>query len=276
MQKKGAADMNMGERFKAARLEAGLSQSQLCRDVISRNMLSLIESGSAKPSLSTLETLAERLHKPVGWFFGEDTDDFTGRTQAEAAWTAYREGRPGDAARILNSRTDLGRFQDVALLRALVLLDLSEQAMKEKRYPYARELLSWAEQDGGAFPDIRRRILLLKGRLDMGKSEALCRELPSLDEELLLRAAAALEQKKPERAAQLLEAAEDHSTAQWAIARGRAYLLQGHLRSAVRCFHQAERTLPKESYPYLEQCYRELEDYKQAYFYACIQKNKRD
>ena len=77
MQKKGAADMNMGERFKAARLEAGLSQSQLCRDVISRNMLSLIESGSAKPSLSTLETLAERLHNPVGWFFGEDTDDFT-------------------------------------------------------------------------------------------------------------------------------------------------------------------------------------------------------
>ena len=138
--------MHMGERFRSARLEAGLSQSQLCRDVVSRNMLSQIESGTAKPSLSTLEILAQRLGKPVGWFFGEDTEISGGRSQAEEAWSAYKDGRLSEAARILDSRKDLERFQDVALLKAMVLLDLTEQAVEEQRYPYARELLSWARQ----------------------------------------------------------------------------------------------------------------------------------
>ena len=54
--------MDMGQRFRRARREAGLTQAQLCQGVVSRNMLSQIEGGTAKPSLSTLEILAERLH----------------------------------------------------------------------------------------------------------------------------------------------------------------------------------------------------------------------
>jgi len=34
----------------------------------------------------------------------------------------------------------------------------------------------------------------------------------------------------------------------------------------------AEHVFPMETAAYLEQCYRELEDFKQAYFYACKQK----
>ena len=264
--------MDMGERFRLARQEAGLSQSQLCKDVVSRNMLSQIESGAAKPSLSTLEILAKRLQKPVGWFFGEDTEALSGRNQAEAAWEAYKEGRISEAARILNSRKDLERFQDVSLLKAMVLLDLTEQAIEENRYPYARELLSWARQDVQGFPSLRRRALLLQGRLEDQNAEPICRELPSMDQELILRARAALEMQDPDRAAQLLEAAEKRNNPQWAMLRGKVYQRQGHWRSAVRFYHQAEQTFPKEVYPLLEQCYRELEDFKQAYFYACKQK----
>ena len=264
--------MNMGERFRRARLEAGLSQSQLCRDVVSRNMLSQIESGAAKPSLSTLEILAQRLGKPIGWFFGEDTEALSSRNQAEAAWSAYKGGRISEAARILNTRKDLGRFQDVSLLKAMVLLDLTEQAIAEKRYPYARELLSWARQDVQVFPSLRRRALLLQGRLENQKSEPLCRELPSLDPELILRARAAMEMQNPDRAAQLLEAAEKHNDPQWAMLRGQVYEAQGHFRSAVRLYHQAEQAFPQQVYPLLERCYRELEDFKQAYYYACKQK----
>ena len=39
--------MDIGSRIKQARLEAGLSQRQLCGDTITRNMLSLIENGTA-------------------------------------------------------------------------------------------------------------------------------------------------------------------------------------------------------------------------------------
>ena len=64
--------MELGEKLKQARLEAGLSQRQLCGDAITRNMLSQIENGSAKPSMATLRYLAERLGKSVSFFLEED------------------------------------------------------------------------------------------------------------------------------------------------------------------------------------------------------------
>ena len=52
--------MNMGEKIRHARQAAGLSQRQLCDGIVTRNMLSQIENGSAKPSLATLQALAQR------------------------------------------------------------------------------------------------------------------------------------------------------------------------------------------------------------------------
>ena len=57
--------MDIGGKLKAARLEAGLSQRQLCGEIITRNMLSQIENGSAQPSMETLCQLAARLGKTV-------------------------------------------------------------------------------------------------------------------------------------------------------------------------------------------------------------------
>ena len=52
--------MELGQKLRLARQEAGLSQRQLCGEVITRNMLSQIENGSAKPSMETLRYLAGR------------------------------------------------------------------------------------------------------------------------------------------------------------------------------------------------------------------------
>ena len=65
--------MELGEKLKQARLEAGLSQRQLCGEEITRNMLSLIENGAAKPSMKTLQYLAGRLGKSVSFFLEEET-----------------------------------------------------------------------------------------------------------------------------------------------------------------------------------------------------------
>ena len=65
--------MELGARLRQARLEVGLSQRQLCGDVITRNMLSQIENGNAKPSMDTLRYLAARLGKPMGYFLEEHT-----------------------------------------------------------------------------------------------------------------------------------------------------------------------------------------------------------
>ena len=63
--------MELGQKLKQARMEANLSQRQLCGDTITRNMLSQIENGSAKPSMDTLRFLAAKLGKPVSYFLEE-------------------------------------------------------------------------------------------------------------------------------------------------------------------------------------------------------------
>ncbi len=65
--------MTLGEKLRLSRLEAGLSQRQLCGDTITRNMLSQIENGGANPSMATLQYLAERLGKPISFFLQEET-----------------------------------------------------------------------------------------------------------------------------------------------------------------------------------------------------------
>ena len=60
--------MTLGEKIKQARQEAGLSQRQLCGDAITRNMLSQIENGSARPSMGKQSVIfwkRMRLHPPI-------------------------------------------------------------------------------------------------------------------------------------------------------------------------------------------------------------------
>ena len=255
LNERGKNTLEIGKRIRKARLEAGLSQSQLCGDQITRNMLSQIENGSANPSLSTLSYVSQVLRKPVGYFFGEDAP--SGRAQVDAAWRAYRDGKIQEAARILDARKDPDGFEDVKLLRCLVLLSLAEQAIREKRAPYAREMLNWVQKETPDFPEIQRRMLLLRGKLE-GEAEEVCRQLPSLDEELLLRAEASFASGDCERTEKLLEAAEDQENPRWAMLRGRVYFRQNRFQHAARCFHRAEEAFPRETAPCLEQCYREL------------------
>jgi len=62
-------EANIGSRIRDLRQKKGMTQKELAGDHITRNMLSLIESGTAVPSLSTLCYLAEKLDIPTGYFF---------------------------------------------------------------------------------------------------------------------------------------------------------------------------------------------------------------
>lgn len=55
----------LGKRIKEARLAKKMTQSEVVGDFITRNMLSQIESGSAYPSIKTLEYLANKLELPI-------------------------------------------------------------------------------------------------------------------------------------------------------------------------------------------------------------------
>ena len=155
--------MDIGQKIKAARLEAGLSQRQLCGETITRNMLSLIESGRARPSMDTLRYLAGQLEKPVSYF-------------------------------------------------------LEEQAVSPEREEMRQVRLALARQCVEVLNDAA------------GKDES------------------------------------------WYLLRGQIAFSLGDYVAAAEFLKRAERVYPKLCLAALEQCYRELGDFKMAYEYACRQR----
>lgn len=269
--------MELGQRIKAARLEAGLSQRQLCGDTITRNMLSLIESGRARPSMDTLCYFAGRLGKPVGYFLEEQAVLSPNQQVMAQARNAFGEG----AYRLVLQTLEEYREGDETfdgerwLLAALAAVKLAEQAVTEGKKAYALSLLETAEQAGNRTPyyteALERQRLLLSFRADARLAESLAERLPSLEEELLLRGQAALEKGDFVRCGEILDAGDCRGS-RWYLLRGQAAFAAGDFAGAAGFLHQAEGAFPGECYPLLEGCYRELEDYKMAYGYACRQK----
>lgn len=261
--------MELGEKLRQARLEAGLSQRQLCDGIITRNMLSLIEHGTANPSMDTLKLLAARLEKSVSFFLEEDALVSPNQRVMEDARNRFDAGDPGGALSALENyrQPDPVYDREKILLENLSLLAAAEHALEAGRRPYALELLKKA---GLPCPycgaELQRRRLLLLGRLS---GQPVASRLPSLDSELLLRAEEAFRSGAAKRAAQLLEATEDQTRPEWNLLRGQVWLEESAFRKAAQCLHRAENAFPKETAPLLERCYRELEDYKRAYEYAC-------
>lgn len=262
--------MDLGARLRKERLAKGLSQRQLCGDVITRNMLSQIENGTAKPSMDTLVYLAARLEKPVGYFLEGQMEMSANQQVIMQAREAFSAGQWEQLGQILP------RYQgpeevwepEYWLLRGLWLLHQAESAIREERRQYARALLAEAEQAEKRTvygPDVllRRRVLLL-AEMDPDAP------LPPEEDSLLLRARRALAAGKLSQCEALLEECGEKSRRWWQLY-GEEALGQGQYKKAAQAFHRVETP---ELYGRLEECYRQMEDYQRAYEYACKQREK--
>lgn len=67
--------MSIGEKIKKLRNEKFMTQSELSGGVITRNMLSSIENGTALPSLATLKHISAKLNVPAGYLLAEGDDE---------------------------------------------------------------------------------------------------------------------------------------------------------------------------------------------------------
>lgn len=264
--------MELGQRLRQARLEAGLSQRQLCGDTITRNMLSQIENGSAKPSMETLRYLAGKLGKPMGYFLEEQA--VTSPNQQVMAQARARSGQAALDALAQYQAPDPTFDAERYYLEALACMELARQVLVQQKPVYAQTLLAQAAKAGSNTPyytpDTERRRLLLCYEAGMD-APTLASSLPDHTQELLLRARAALDEGRFARCAAILEAAEIRDGL-WHFLRGEAHLGLKEYAPATEQYLQAENYAPKQVYARLEQCYRELEDYKQAYYYACRQR----
>lgn len=222
--------MELGEKIRKARLEAGLSQRQLGGEEITRNMLSLIEHGTAKPSMKTLRFLAQQLGKPLSYFLEDGAEDPRSLTQSADT------------------------------------LRQAAEALTAGKAIYAGQLLEQVSS-----PLLLREKLLLFARIPGADLKKITDSLPSLDEELLLRAEAALITEDLSRCRIFLEACEDREAPRWLFLMGRLYMAQEDWAKASACLKLVEQTYP-EAIPLLETCFRELGDFQQAYEYARKQK----
>ena len=263
--------MQLGQRIRQARLEAGLSQRQLCGNAITRNMLSQIENGSAKPSMDTLTYLAAQLQKPIGYFL-EETAVLSANSQVmQDARAAYRQGQMEKLVDILKEYRSPDEVfdEEYGLLRCLGLLHQAEQAVAENRAAHARQLLEEAEKIETCYYTkelvYRRQLLMAQVALEPV-------QLPADDKPLLVRAKAALKSEDIGRCVALLEACEEQNIPDWHYLRAEAAFLAEDYRTASDHYHRVEELRPRDCYPKLEQCYRALEDYRRAYEYACKQR----
>lgn len=83
--------MLLGEKIKLARQAKKITQSQLAGDKVTRNMISRIETGTANPSLDTIKYLAQRLSLPVSYLLSEDDDllFYEKKEKMSVIYTAY-------------------------------------------------------------------------------------------------------------------------------------------------------------------------------------------
>lgn len=254
--------MELGERIKQARLEAGLSQRQLCGDRLTRNMLSLIENGSARPSMDTLRYFAQQLGRPLGWFLEEQavvSPNQDCMADARESWAV------GDSHGVLEALESYKAPDPVfdgerGLLGYLANLQLAETALEEKKLPYAKHLLAeaanWESPYITATLEQERQALL-----------AWAGEKADLDDEpLLARAQALLD--APQRALGVLNGAKDRNAARWLYLAGQAEFSLGQYAKAAEHL-QAVESIHPDAVAMLEICYRELGDFKKAYEYAC-------
>ena len=237
--------MTMGQRILAARLAAGLSQRELAGEEITRNMLSSLEHDAANPSVATLRYLSKRLGKPIGYFLGED-----GPSEAIAA---FEEGNYRRCRELLTE-------EEKRWLEPIARLREAEQAIETGRTPYARELLE--QLDGTGCPlwgrEYDRKAAILRNRCGIFSP------IPG-DGALLCRADAALASGRYTDAERYLAACDDRDEA-WEHRMGECRFHAGDYAAARDHYHRCEERFDVRSR--LEICYRELEDYKMAYYYA--------
>lgn len=292
--------MTLGQKVKEARLERRMTQKEVVGDFITRNMLSKIENDSATPSVKTLEYLAGVLGLPAGYFMSDTASgDEVIPEAVEAARLAFREARYEDCLSGLESvRTEnCGYREEVLLLRARAAVSLAKQELIDGHVAEAEQHTRLALESNEATmyrsAALKTECMLLLARCCLengceGFEEAIEAYRQSAKEQgldeyyRLTMAQYKLAQGDVEGARSEMETLpdlSDEAQPEYLVLRSRMELQDHHYRTAAEQLEKAEklaqatgsRHFISSIYAMLEECYKNLEDFKMAYFYAAKQ-----
>ena len=169
--------LERGKRIKEARISKKMTQSEVVGDFITRNMLSQIESGTATPSVKTLEYLAETLDIPISELMpstgSELYEDIRGEARGEnaplekllLAKEFFSAGRYREAYAEIGSEQDAGGLSDeFYAVKARCLYMLARELAEEdtvKAVEYAKESAALSELGFYANSELKAEALKL-------------------------------------------------------------------------------------------------------------------
>ena len=124
----------LGKRLKSARLAKKMTQSDVVGSFITRNMLSQIESGTATPSMKTLEYLSGVLELPLDRLLSEtgcSEEEQNGFTALQNAKRLLQEQKYAEVHGIEDASNQLG--DELHALRSMAHLELARELMKTEQ-----------------------------------------------------------------------------------------------------------------------------------------------
>ena len=281
--------MTLGQKLRRARLDRGLTQSQVVGDQITRNMLSQIENDLASPSVGTLEYLASVLGVKLSWLLADERED-AALARTAGMRQALRAGEFDGCLALAPEEPD----DEQALALATAGAQCAQRALLAEDFDRAKTLaeqtLQWnaASVYASALIVLQMDAVLVRCAQQTGADAdgALARYKaayaglqPSVQYHLLL-ARYQLEQEHVQAAEhEIWSIGElpDGSRAEYLILRGRLAAKKEQYAPAAEYLRQAEALgpLPKlherELCRTMELAARELQDYKTAYEYAARQ-----
>lgn len=282
--------MTLGQRLRKARIEKGLTQSELAGDRITRNMLSQIENDVASPSVGTLEYLAGQLGVRAGWLL----EDAAEEGRAEQLGKVRALARQQRWSECLQSLEGISQTDETLAIQALAAAHLASQALNDERFAdagsYAAQALECSGQGLYQNSGLRLRMAAVLARCAQQSGQS-AEQAVSEYRKLyltaqngvahhLLMARYHLEQEHIQAAEREIWSIVDlpeAGRAEYLVLRGRIAAKKEQFENAVVYLQQAEaldglpRILRRELYRCMELCWREREDYKQAYEYAAKQ-----
>lgn len=156
----------LGERVRRARVEAGLSQSQLGAPHFTRAYVSALELGKVRPAMASLEFLAGKLGKPVTFFVEDEVKERQRQERGSAIARANQLIAEGEASRAVAELADLA-LDDLSLGERLgVKLVLGHAYLEARELRRAMTVLSEALQ---GYASMRNKAQIARTHLLLGR-----------------------------------------------------------------------------------------------------------
>lgn len=195
----------IGEKIRDARIQRGLTQTDLSSDIVTPSMISQIEANKARPSYSLVSAIANRLGMPVEYFLNDLDEQFQLSAAMKLAEYHLMTGDAAQAEAVLSScqaPTTHGLiYQDYSMLFARIyrkqkkmrelvhlLENLREQALRQQSHRlhfYVCKESGHAEFDmenwHGALYEWEKALLLVDQLVDSDSSSTLERDSELVD-----------------------------------------------------------------------------------------------